>query len=126
MKILIVDDEQDVLDLLRELFIRKGYQVQYTTNGRVALDILSKDRPDVMLLDVKMPEMDGIKVLEAVKKKDASIDVVMLTAYGYNDKLINEAIEKGASGYISKNLPLEQIINTFNTLLKSMQLKKKI
>ena len=67
-----------------------------------------------------MPEMGGIQALEEIKKKDSSIEVVMLTAYGYEDKLINESIQKGASGYISKNLPLQQIINTFSTLLKSM------
>ena len=58
--------------------------------------------------------------LEEIKKKDPSIEVVMLTAYGYEDELINKSMQKGASGYISKNLPLQQIINTFNTLLKSM------
>ena len=49
----------------------------------------------------------------------------MLTAYGYNEILVDESIEKGASGYISKNLPLQQIMDTFDTLLKAIALKKK-
>lgn len=125
MKILVVDDEQDVLDLLRDLFTKKNYQVECASSGKLTLEIVSKSKPDVVLLDIKMPEMDGIQTLEAIKKKDPSIDVVMLTAYGYNEKLIDQAMQRGASGYISKNLPLEQIINTFNTLLKSIQLKKR-
>lgn len=125
MKILVVDDEQDILDLFRDLFIKENYQVQCTLSGKSALEIIDKERPDVVLLDIKMPEMDGIQALEEIKKKDPSIETVMLTGYGYDDRLINESIQKGASGYISKNLPLQQIINTFNTLLKSMSIKKK-
>ena len=125
MKILIEDDEQDILDLFKDLFEKKNYIVECALSGKAALKIVDDNRPDVILLDIKMPEMDGIKALEEIKKKDAAIDVVMLTAYGYDEKLINECIKKGASGYISKNLPLQQIINNFNTLLKSMSLKKK-
>ncbi len=120
MKILVVDDEQDVLDLFRDLFTKQNYQVECALSGKSALEMIDKDRSDVVLLDIKMPEMDGIQALEEIKKKDPSIEVVMLTAYGYEDELINKSMQKGASGYISKNLPLQQIINTFNTLLKSM------
>lgn len=126
MKILVVDDEQDVLDLLRDVFVRQRYEVKCAISGKSALEMINKDIPDIVLLDIKMPEMDGIKVLEEIKKKDKTIEVVMLTAYGYDDKLISESIEKGASGYISKNLPIKQIINTFNTLVKSMSLKKNV
>ena len=125
MKILVVDDEQDVLDLFRDIFAKNNYQVKCALGGKLALEMIAKGRPDIVLLDIKMPEIDGVKVLEEIKKKDPSIEVVMLTAYGYQDELINKSMQKGASGYISKNLPLQQIINTFNTLLKSMSLKKK-
>lgn len=124
MKILVVDDEQDVLDLFRDIFLKKDYEVRCAQGGRAALKLIDEDRPDVTLLDVKMPEIGGIETLEQIKKKDPSIEVVMLTAYGYEDKLINEAMQKGATGYISKNLPLQQIINTFNTLLKSMSINR--
>jgi len=125
MKILVVDDEQEVLDLFRDIFLKQDYEIECALSGKSTLEMIDKNRPDVVLLDIKMPEMDGIQTLEEIKKKDPSIEVVMLTAYGYNDKLINESIQKGASGYISKNLPLRQIVNTFNTLLKSISLKKK-
>jgi len=72
-----------------------------------------------------MPEMDGVEVLAEIKKKDPKQEVVMLTGFGYNDELIGKLTEGGASGYISKNLPLEHIFNTFNTLLRTMSLKKR-
>ncbi len=125
MKILIVDDEQDVLDLFNDLFRKKDYEIESALGGKTALDMIQKSRPDIVLLDIKMPDMNGIEVLQQIKKIDPSIEVVMLTAYGYDEKLIDESMKKGASGYISKNLPLQQIINTFGTLLKTLSLKKK-
>ena len=125
MKILVIDDEQDILDLLRDLFKSKGHAVDCASSGKLGLEIIDKNRPDVVLLDIKMPEMGGVQTLEEIKKKDSSIEVAMLTGYGYNDALIKELTDKGASGYISKNLPLQHIVNTFNTLLKSMSLKKR-
>ena len=125
MKILVVDDEQDVLDLFRDIFTKQNYEVECALSGKSALEMIGKNKPDIVLLDIKMPDMDGIQTLEEIKKKDPSIEVVMITAYGYDERLVNESMQKGASGYISKNLPLEQIMNTFNTLLKSMSIKKK-
>ncbi len=125
MKILIVDDEQDVLDLFQDLFRRKDYDTESALGGKAALDMIGKNRPDVVLLDIKMPDMNGIEVLQQIKKIDPTIEVVMLTAYGYDEKLIDESMKKGASGYISKNLPLQQIVHTFGTLLKTLSLKKK-
>ncbi len=125
MKILVVDDEQDVLDLFKDLFIKKNYQVECAISGKSALEMMDKNKPDIVLLDIRMPEMDGLEVLDETKKRYPSIDVIVLTAYGYDDKLINTAIEKGASGYISKNLPLQQIVNTFNALLRTISLRKK-
>ena len=125
MKLLVVDDEQDVLDLFKDLFTKKNYQVECAISGKTALEMIDNKRPDIVLLDIRMPEMDGLEALEEIKKKDRFIDVIMLTAYGYDDRLINTSIEKGASGYISKNLPLQQIINTFNALLRTISLKRK-
>ncbi|MFH0732322.1 MAG: response regulator [Candidatus Omnitrophota bacterium] len=120
MRILIVDDEQDVLDLFKDLFTKQRYHVECASSGQSALEMIKKQRPDVVLLDIKMPQMYGLQALQEIKKIDPTIHVIMLTAYGYDDKLINESIEKGASGYISKNLPLKQIINTFNTLVRTI------
>ena len=123
MKLLIVDDEKDVLDLFRDIFLKQAYEVHTANSGKEALEVFEKIKPDVIMLDIKMPDADGLEVLDDIKKKDPSVAVVMLTAYGYNDDLINKSMERGASGFISKNLPLKQIVNTFNTLLKTINLK---
>jgi len=124
LKILIVDDEVDVLDLFKELFIRKGYGVEFASSGQEALDLIDNVQVDAVLLDIRMPEMDGIETLGKLKQKQPALPVVMLTAYGYDDNLINRALELGAAGYISKNLPLAQVVHTFQTLFNAMRNKK--
>ena len=124
IRILAVDDEQDALELFKDLFIKKGYDVQCVSSGLEALEIIDKIDVDAILLDIRMPVLDGIETLSKIKQKKPNIPVVMLTAYGYDDNLINKALEMGAAGYISKNLPLAQIVHTFQTLLSTV-LKKK-
>lgn len=124
IRILAVDDEQDALELFKDLFIKKGYDVQCVSSGLEALEIIDKIDIDAILLDIRMPVLDGIETLSKIKQKKPDIPVVMLTAYGYDDNLINKALEMGATGYISKNLPLAQIIHTFQTLLSTVPKKK--
>ncbi len=124
IRILAVDDEQDALELFKDLFIKKGYDVQCVSSGLEALEIIDKIDIDAILLDIRMPVLDGIETLSKIKQKKPDIPVVMLTAYGYDDNLINKALEMGAAGYISKNLPLAQIIHTFQTLLSTVPKKK--
>ena len=124
IRILAVDDEQDALELFKDLFIKKGYDVQCVSSGLEALEIIDKIDVDAILLDIRMPVLDGIEILSKIKQKKPNIPVVMLTAYGYDDNLINKALEMGAAGYISKNLPLAQIVHTFQTLLSTVPNKK--
>ena len=123
IKILIVDDEADARDLFKDLFSRKDYIVETVSGGIEALELIDKIIPDAVLLDIRMPVMDGIEVLSKLKQKRPELPVVMLTAYGYDENLINKALEFGAAGYISKNLPLAQIVHTFQTLLSTMPKK---
>jgi CheY-like chemotaxis protein len=123
IKILVVDDEPDARDLFKDLFSRKGYDVESASGGIEALDMIDRVDADAVLLDIRMPVMDGIEVLTKLKQKKPGLPVVMLTAYGYDDNLINKALEFGASGYISKNLPLAQIVHTFQTLLSTIPKK---
>jgi len=124
IRILAVDDEQDALELFKDLFIKKGYDVQCVSSGLEALETIDKIDMDAILLDIRMPVLDGIETLSKIKQKKPNIPVVMLTAYGYDDNLINKALEMGAAGYISKNLPLAQIVHTFQTLLSTVPKKK--
>jgi CheY-like chemotaxis protein len=123
-RILIVDDDPDVLELLKDLFTKKGYLIECVTSGQEALDFAEKSEAAGVLLDIKMPEMDGIETLRRLKEKKPQLPVVMLTAYGYDDNFINKALELGATGYISKNLPLNQIVYAFQTLMSAEQKKE--
>jgi CheY-like chemotaxis protein len=122
-KILVVDDEVDARSLFNDLFSRKGYDVESASGGIEALEMVNKINADAVLLDIRMPVMDGLEVLSKLKQKKPELPVVMLTAYGYDDNLINKALEFGAAGYISKNLPLAQIVHTFQTLLSTIPKK---
>lgn len=125
LKILVVDDEPDALELFKELFTKQGHDVECVLNGQKALDSVDKSIIDVVLLDVRMPQMTGIEALEKLKQKKPELPVVMLTAYGYDEDLIKKALDLGAAGYISKNLPLAQIVHTFKTLLSAVHPRRK-
>jgi len=124
IKILVVDDEKDALELFKDLFSKKGYEVECAHGGIGALEAVDKIPFDAVLLDIRMPGLDGIEVLSKIKQKKPELPVVMLTAYGYDDNLINRALVHGATGYISKNFPLAQIVHTFQTLLSTIPMKR--
>ncbi|NQT89678.1 MAG: response regulator [Candidatus Omnitrophica bacterium] len=123
IKILVVDDETDALELFKDLFASKGYEVECAPGGMEALALVEKSNIDVVLLDINMPVIDGIETLAKLKQKKPDLPVVMLTAYGYDEELVNKALGLGASGYISKNLPLAQIVHTFKTVLSTIHRK---
>lgn len=124
IKVLVIDDEPGAVALFRDLLLNRGFGAECALSGKEGLEKIERFRPDVVLLDIKMPEMDGIETLKNIKEKYPSIPVIMLTSYGYVDELVNSAMEKGASGYISKNIPIKQILNNFRTILRSIEENK--
>lgn len=89
-KILIVDDQYGIRILLNEVFNKEGYQTFQAANGLQALDIVTKERPDLVLLDMKIPGMDGIEILKRMKVIDENIRVIIMTAYGELDMIQNQ------------------------------------
>ncbi|MCK5659849.1 MAG: response regulator [Methanosarcinales archaeon] len=103
IRILAVDDEPDILTIIKDSFMTKPYDVITATNGQEALDMVFREAPDCILLDVMMPNMDGYQVMELLKtrKSTQNIPIIMLTAkIDIEDKL--KAIEMGADDYITK------------------------
>jgi DNA-binding response OmpR family regulator len=100
-RILIVDDESDLLDMLTAYFLSSKYEVDTATNGVEALAAVSQQRPDVVLLDIHMPEMNGIEALKEIMKIDQSIAVIMVTG-NTQLSITVDAIRNGAFGYIPK------------------------
>ena len=114
-KILVADDEQTIRGPLKEMLIQAGYEVIEAGDGRKALEEARKKKPDLVLLDVNMPKMDGFKVLEELKKdrKTADIPVFMLTS-----RSSAEDIAAGISGFAEKYIPKPF---DFNQLLSEIQ-----
>ncbi len=81
-KILVVDDEEYIRELYRDELLEEGYQVEMAEDGEQALAKMATFRPDLVTLDVKMPGLDGIEVLRRIREKDASVPVLLVTAFG--------------------------------------------
>ncbi|ALC86565.1 MULTISPECIES: response regulator [unclassified Bacillus (in: firmicutes)] len=115
--ILIVDDQLGIRMLLKEVFSQEGYEVSLAANGPEALDIASEESLDGVLLDMKIPGMDGIKILTLLKEKYPNLPVMMMTAYGELN-LIQEAKDLGASLYFTKPFDIFEVRDAVNNILK--------
>lgn len=109
-RILLVDDHSDIRDLLRLHLSMEGHEIQEAGNGREAVDIAGKDCPDVMILDVMMPEMNGFEALEHIRANPAyaAVYVIMLSAKGeIKDKV--SGLDTGADAYLTKPFQPEEL-----------------
>jgi len=106
--ILVVDDEQSMAQFLGIVLRKEGYQVSTAHNGRDALDKVKAEAFDVVITDIKMPGMDGIQLLQGIKKLDPSLPVVIMTAYASQQSAI-DAVNLGAFQYIIKNAKNDEI-----------------
>ncbi|KAF0122358.1 MAG: two component sigma54 specific Fis family transcriptional regulator [bacterium] len=117
-RILIVDDEKDMLVLLRRIISEKtDLQLVTESDSVMALELFKKQPFDLVIVDLKMPRMDGIKLLEEVKKINPNVLVVIMTAYGTIETAV-EAVQKGAYDYITKPFRKERILLTINKVMK--------
>ncbi|MBM7662435.1 two-component system response regulator (stage 0 sporulation protein F) [Bacillus mesophilus] len=107
-KILIVDDQFGIRILLNEVFQKEGYDTFQAANGYQALEIVDKHSPDLVLLDMKIPGMDGIEILKRMKAVDQDIRVIIMTAYGELD-MIQEAKDLGAITHFAKPFDIDEI-----------------
>lgn len=107
MKILLVDDEPQALSLLSRFLQVRGYQTLVAHDGEAAIELFLRERPDLVLLDIRMPGIDGLQVLREIKSIDPEALVVMVTAVRESGPEA-EALEAGALGYITK--PIDPIL----------------
>ena len=107
-KVLIVDDQYGIRVLLYEVFGKEGYQTFQAANGKQALEIVGNESPDLVILDMKIPGMDGLEILKEIKKINKEIKVIMMTAYGELD-MIKEATELGAVTHFTKPFDIDEL-----------------
>lgn len=111
MKILIVDDERAIRNSLSEIMADEGYSVDTAENGRAAVEMAEKEHYDVVFCDIKMPEMDGIEVLEKLKEDGVDSEMIMISGHGDISTAV-DCIKKGAFDFIQKPLDLNRILIT--------------
>lgn len=109
--ILVVDDEEDILELIGHHLTREGFQVTTATNGENAVKAITQKPPDLILLDLMLPGIDGLEVCRILKKenKTADIPIIMLTAKGEESDIIT-GLELGADDYITKPFSMKVLI----------------
>ncbi len=115
-KILIVDDQLGVRRLLFETFREENDEVEMAANGTEALQILHSFHPDLILMDMKMPGMNGIETLRQIRLQDQKVGVIMMTAYGDNQNM-EQAQELGILHYISKPFDLFELRDKVREIL---------
>lgn len=116
-QILVIDDEEDVCGLLKKVLTLEGYTVFTALDGVSGIKKVEEKKPDIVLLDLKMPHMDGIEVLRRIKRIDKNIVVVMITAYGTMDTA-RMAMKLGAFDYITKPFDLRYVKTVIKDGLK--------
>jgi DNA-binding NtrC family response regulator len=115
-KILIIDDEQGIRDLLDTLLRRKGYDVVVAENGREGLKVFRRERPDVVVLDLKMPVMDGLTVLQEIRTLDPTKPVIILTGAG-TPEAEQQARALGVTEFVEKEFSLHRLGDSLKRLL---------
>lgn len=121
-KILVADDSPLIQELFYDVFVNRGYQVIQAYNGSEALEAFRTAAPDVVLLDVMMPLIDGIKVLREIKSISPATLVVMMTAHGSEETAV-EAMKLGADDYLIKPLSNKKVVETVEALLERNKIR---
>ena len=122
-KILVVDDEQSMREFLEIMLKKEDYKVSLASNGEEVLKLLERDIFDLVLLDVRMPKMDGIAVLKKIKALAPETIVIMITAYASHDTAV-KAMKEGAYDYITKPFKIDEIKLIIKNALEKKNLQK--
>jgi CheY-like chemotaxis protein len=117
-RILVVDDEPQIREMLSEYFGTHGFETATAGDSEETLRAVENDHIDVVVLDIGLAEEDGLKLLEKLKASYPDLRVIMLTGMGLVEDLLMEAQQKGADGYVSKVLPLDELLVAINRILK--------
>lgn len=123
MKILIIDDERSIRNSLKEILDDEGYEVEVAENGVQGCSMVEKEKYDVVFCDIKMPEMDGMEVLDKFTEMGIDAAVVMISGHGDIDTAV-ECIKKGAFDFIQKPLDLNRILVTIKNAKDKVHLVK--
>jgi len=124
-KVLVVDDLKGVRQLLRTLLGKAGYEVAEAEDGLVALDLIRSEAPDAVLLDIRMPRLDGFQVLERVRDTDPDLPVIMITAFGDVETAV-QAMQQGAYHYLTKPFHNAEVLAVVERAIERRHLSREV
>lgn len=108
-RVLIVDDDKDIVSIVKAILSGRGWDIEAAYSGQEALEAVTSQKPDIILLDIMMPEMNGIEVLKRLKKIDADARIIMITAFGDVESYL-DSMELGAYEYINKPFETDELL----------------
>ncbi|MCD6539928.1 MAG: response regulator [Candidatus Omnitrophica bacterium] len=117
-KILVVEDEEEIIEFLKNFLRRRKIEVYLAKSGLEALDVFEKESPDLVLLDIGIPQIDGLEVLREIKEKVPQTKVIMVTGRA-DKKSISKAKKLSADAYINKPVDLAELYSVIEKFLKA-------
>lgn len=120
-RILVVDDEEAIRELLSTFFSGHDFEVTTAATAPETARLIQETNPHLVILDVALADADGLEVLGTIKAANPKLPVIILTGMGFDEELLQEALQKGADGYVSKTLPLDQLLKE---VLRTLQNKE--
>jgi len=123
--ILVVDDDPDIREVIKDRLESLGYEVSTASSGEECLNLLEKQNPQMILLDIEMPEMNGLEVLSEIRKREMNVSVLMISAYGTIERAV-QAMREGAYDFIPKPFEPEHLGLIVQRALEREKLKKEV
>src|SRR3954469_2131526 len=118
---LIIDDEPAITKFLVTYLKQKGHTCEFLTEGFQTAAWLEHNRCDVVVVDLNMPKVDGISLISFVREIAPNLPIIVFTGVGYDEERMHAALRAGANGYVSKNLPIEQLYCVLSRVLATCQ-----
>lgn len=122
--ILVIDDEKSIRDMLRAGLTKYGYNFYDAADGKNGIEVYKRARPDIVLTDVKMPEMSGLELTRALKEIEYDTDIVIMTGYG-SEELVIEALRSGATNYVKKPISLNELFTILDGIILNRERRRK-
>ncbi|MDP8263829.1 MAG: response regulator [Candidatus Ancaeobacter aquaticus] len=117
IKILVIDDEESISALIEDILSSEGYDVMTASGGEKGVEIASKDKFDLIMVDVMMPGINGIETIKRIRKKDHTVSIIILSAYGKRKDAVIEAENYGVFDYITKPFDIDYLLSLIKYVL---------
>jgi len=117
VEFLLIDDDPSITKFLVTYLKQKGHTCEYLTEGFKTAAWLEHHKCDVVVVDLNMPKVDGISLISFIREMSQSLPIIVFTGVGYDEERMHAALRAGANGYVSKNLPIEQLYCVLSRVL---------